>query len=60
MHTLKINDVAARDSFQIEPTFIPTAEKIAFIDALSATGLARVEATAFVSPQAIPANRRYA
>lgn len=49
-----INEVAARDGFQIERDFIPTADKIAFIDALSPTGLARIEATSFTSPKAIP------
>lgn len=54
MTQLEINEVAPRDGFQIEATFIPTAEKIRLIDALSATGLARIEATSFVSPKAIP------
>lgn len=55
MTQLEINEVAPRDGFQIEATFIPTAEKIRLIDALSATGLARIEATSFVSPRAVPA-----
>ena len=54
MTQLEINEVAPRDGFQIEATFIPTADKIRLIDALSATGLARIEATSFVSPKAIP------
>lgn len=49
-----INEVAARDGFQIERDFIPTVDKIAFIDALSTTGLAKIEATSFTSPKAIP------
>ncbi|MES1924501.1 hydroxymethylglutaryl-CoA lyase [Salinisphaera sp. T31B1] len=49
-----INDVAARDGFQIEAEFVPTADKIALIDTLSATGLAKIEATSFTSPRAIP------
>ena len=49
-----INDVTARDGFQIEPTWISTPDKIALIDALSATGLAKIEATSFTSPRAIP------
>ncbi|KEZ78245.1 hydroxymethylglutaryl-CoA lyase [Salinisphaera hydrothermalis] len=49
-----INDVAARDGFQIEARWIETADKIAFIDRLSATGLAKIEATSFTSPKAIP------
>ncbi|AWN16702.1 hydroxymethylglutaryl-CoA lyase [Salinisphaera sp. LB1] len=53
-HRVFINDVAARDGFQIEPRWIETADKIAFIDRLSATGLAKIEATSFTSPKAIP------
>lgn len=54
MAQLEINEVAPRDGFQIETTFIPTEDKIGLIDALSATGLARIEATSFVSPKAVP------
>lgn len=49
-----IQDVAVRDGFQSEPAFVPTPEKIALIDRLSATGLAKIEVTSFVSPKAIP------
>lgn len=49
-----INDVTARDGFQIEPRWIETPDKIVFIDRLSATGLAKIEATSFTSPRAIP------
>lgn len=49
-----INEVATRDGFQSEPAFVPTEEKIRLIDALSRTGLARIEVTSFVSPRAIP------
>ena len=52
-----IHDVGPRDGLQAEAVFVPTEQKIALIDALSATGLAKIEATAFVSPQAIPALR---
>lgn len=54
MSSLQINEVAPRDGFQIEAVFVPTDEKIRLIDDLSATGLARIEATSFVSPKAIP------
>lgn len=50
-----VNDVAPRDGLQNEATFVPTPAKIALIDALSKTGLAKIEATSFVSPKAIPA-----
>jgi len=51
---LYIQDVATRDGFQIEPNFIPTEDKIALIDHLSETGLAKIEVTSFTSPKAIP------
>ena len=49
-----INDVAVRDGFQIEKTFIPTETKIALIDALSETGLRKIEVTSFVHPKLVP------
>lgn len=49
-----INDVGVRDGFQIEKSFIPTETKIAFIDQLSKTGLAKIEATSFVHPKFVP------
>lgn len=51
---VEINEVAPRDGLQIEPRFVPTEEKVRWIDALSATGLRRIEATSFTSPKAIP------
>ena len=49
-----IHDVVARDGFQIEPNWIPTERKIEIIDRLSQTGVAKIEATSFVSPKAVP------
>ncbi|MDX1653925.1 MAG: hydroxymethylglutaryl-CoA lyase [Candidatus Competibacteraceae bacterium] len=49
-----INEVAPRDGLQNEPRFLPTEEKIRFVDRLSKTGLAKIEVTSFVSPKAIP------
>ncbi|GAB2468132.1 hydroxymethylglutaryl-CoA lyase [Comamonas humi] len=54
---IHINEVGTRDGLQMEPVFVPTDEKIALVDALSRTGLAKIEVTAFVSPSAIPALR---
>jgi hydroxymethylglutaryl-CoA lyase len=51
---LYINDVALRDGFQIEPNFVETEEKVKLINRLSQTGLAKIEATSFTSPKAIP------
>lgn len=50
-----IQEVATRDGFQIEPVFVETADKIALIDALAATGFSRIEVSSFVSPKAVPA-----
>lgn len=50
-----IQEVGPRDGLQMEKVFVPTAQKLDFINALSATGVAKVEVTAFVSPTAIPA-----
>ncbi|MGE4125100.1 MAG: hydroxymethylglutaryl-CoA lyase [Pusillimonas sp.] len=51
---LYIQEVSVRDGFQIEPRFIPTEQKIELINALSRTGLAKIEVTSFTSPKAIP------
>lgn len=50
-----IQEVAPRDGLQIEPVFVPTAEKIKLINGLSRAGFTRIEATSFVSPKAVPA-----
>ena len=49
-----INDVAVRDGFQIEKNIISTETKIALIDALSETGVAKIETTSFVHPKLVP------
>jgi hydroxymethylglutaryl-CoA lyase len=54
---LYIQEVAPRDGFQNESQFVDTQDKIRFIDALSACGYAKIEATSFTSPKAIPALR---
>ena len=48
------NEVVTRDGFQMEPEFVPTDDKVALINALSACGYAKIEVTSFVSPKAIP------
>ena len=52
---LYINDVAVRDGFQIEKTFVPTQTKVELVNQLSRTGLHKIEVTSFVSPKAVPA-----
>ena len=51
---VRIREVGPRDGFQNEPEVIPTPEKVRLIDALAATGLARLEVTSFVRPDVIP------
>lgn len=52
-----IQEVSPRDGLQIEPTWVPTEDKVALIEALSGAGFSRIEAGSFVSPKAIPALR---
>ena len=54
---IHMQEVGTRDGLQVEPVFVATEEKIALVNALSETGMAKIEVTAFVSPQAIPALR---
>ncbi len=54
---ISIHDVAMRDGLQIEPIFVPTEQKIDMVNALSRTGLKKIEVTSFTSPKAIPALR---
>src|SRR6202162_5534291 len=54
MQRIYIHDVVARDGLQIEPSWVPTEQKIELIDRLSETGIAKIEATSFVSPKAVP------
>ena len=51
---VRIVEVGPRDGLQNEKTIIATADKIALIERLAATGLGTVEATAFVSPKWVP------
>lgn len=49
-----IREVGTRDGIQSLGAFIDTRHKIELVDALSETGLARIEATSFVHPRAVP------
>ena len=53
MDTVSIREVAPRDGLQNEEP-IPTDNKVRLIDALSGTGVRRIEAVSFVHPKAIP------
>jgi hydroxymethylglutaryl-CoA lyase len=51
---VRIIEVGPRDGLQNEPGVIPTERKIAFVNALSRTGVTEIEAGSFVSPKAVP------
>ena len=49
-----ITEEGPREGFQIEKGPIPTARKIELIDALSRTGLDRIQIVSFVNPKNVP------
>ncbi|MGI9373852.1 MAG: hydroxymethylglutaryl-CoA lyase, partial [Hyphomicrobiales bacterium] len=51
---VRIVEVGPRDGLQNEPHTISLEQKIAFIDALSVTGLQHIEAASFVSAKTVP------
>ncbi len=51
---VRVYEVGPRDGLQNESAAVPTATKRRFIELLVAAGLREIEATSFVSPQAIP------
>ncbi|MEZ4270849.1 MAG: hydroxymethylglutaryl-CoA lyase [Myxococcota bacterium] len=51
---IRIVEVGPRDGLQTEKSIIPTPDKVAFIDALSETGVDEIEVTSFVSPKWVP------
>jgi hydroxymethylglutaryl-CoA lyase len=52
--SVRIREVGPRDGIQSEKANVSTSDKVALIDALSASGLRYIEAVSFVSPKAIP------
>jgi hydroxymethylglutaryl-CoA lyase len=50
----RLVEVGPRDGLQNEVATVPTDVKIAFVDALSQSGLTEIEASAFVSPKWVP------
>src|SRR5215471_9829310 len=49
-----IHEEGPREGFQIEPGPITTERKIALIDALSETGLRRIQIASYVNPKWVP------
>jgi isopropylmalate/homocitrate/citramalate synthase len=54
---VRIVEVGPRDGLQNEPQLVSSADKVGFIDRLSASGLETIEAAAFVSPRWVPQMR---
>jgi hydroxymethylglutaryl-CoA lyase len=54
METIKIVEVGPRDGLQNETATVPTEAKVAFVNALSQTGVGEIEVSAFVSPRWVP------
>lgn len=51
---VEIFEVGPRDGLQNEARLIPTLDKIALVDLLSAAGFRRIEVASFVSPKWVP------
>ena len=54
MAAITVYEVGPRDGLQNEAAPVSTADKIAFVDRLSESGLPAIEVTAFVSPKWVP------
>ena len=52
--SIRLVEVGPRDGLQNEPQPVPTDRKVAFIDALSRSGLRDIEVSSFVSPRWVP------
>jgi hydroxymethylglutaryl-CoA lyase len=52
--SVTIVEVGPRDGLQNEAAVVPTAQKIAFVDQLTAAGHQAIEVSAFVSPKWVP------
>ena len=52
--SIEIHEEGPREGFQIEPGPISTADKIAFINVLSHTGLQEIQISSFVNPKRVP------
>src|SRR5262245_18747176 len=54
MRKLTVVEVGPRDGLQNEKTLVSTADKVEFVNRLSAAGLPVIEVGAFVSPKWVP------
>jgi hydroxymethylglutaryl-CoA lyase len=53
-HHVRIVEVGPRDGLQNEAAFVPTVEKVAFVNRLADAGHTTIEVSAFVSPKWVP------
>ena len=51
---VELHEVVMRDGIQNEKMIVPTAEKVALINGLTACGLKRIEVSSFVNPCLVP------
>ena len=51
---IRITEVGPRDGLQNESVIVPVADKVAFVDRLSRSGVAEIEVSSFVSPEWVP------
>lgn len=51
---IRIVEVGPRDGLQNETAMVPADTKIAFVDALSESGVGEIEVSAFVSGKIVP------
>ncbi len=51
---ITVREVGLRDGLQIHPTFMHTADKLAWIAAEAAAGVSEIEVTSYVPPKLIP------
>jgi len=51
---VRIHEEGPREGFQIEPGPIATADKIALVDALSSSGVRKIQVASFVNPKRVP------
>jgi len=51
---ITVREVGLRDGLQIHPTFMPTADKLAWIAAEHRAGVGEIEVTSYVPPALIP------
>lgn len=54
MSRIRITEVGPRDGLQNESNVVPTDAKVAFVNALSASGVDEIEASGFVHPKWVP------